>query len=451
MKSVLSLAVAVAALAVGAECRNKTTIFAPSLMPNTDRHDLSHIYPSSNISLHYAPNTTAVGNTNINVTHTMKYPAVLLEHIASVSSVQCSADSVAVTFNDSSVFEATEAAWSAEGTFVLITNHLGDCDVELERGMFLVNSLTWCNVSLVATAKSQVANISSVAAQTEITLGAIPSSSLAKRDIVIDPSYTLNTAIALPSETTLFSYSPYLTVSADAASFNSNVTFSGYLSYNWLTFKVEHLYFDVDAEFAADLTLSADITSAYNTTFSYSPSDLTYSLVSIPGILTLGPELTFAVDAEVSASEAVTITANAGIALADGNAHLDLLQESNTGTSGWTPTYTVSAEISGNATAEFNPTAALTVEISILFFGGLIDLSTGLTATPGFDNSFILTAAEGVDLSGVEDVTSSGTCAEGLELQSNFTFGIKAFATEWWSEEIYSVNVPLLDKCYSWE
>ena len=249
----------------------------------------------------------------------------------------------------------------------------------------------------------------------------------------------------------MFSDSPYLTVSADAASFNSNVTFSGYLSYNWLTFKVEHLYFDVDAEFAADLTLSADVTSAYSTTFSYSPSDLTYSLVSIPGILTLGPELTFAVDAEVSASEAVTITTSAGIALADGNAHLDLLDESNTGTSGWTPTYTVSAEISGNATAEFNPTAALTVEISVLFFGGLIDLSTGLTATPGFDNSFILTAAEGVDLSGVEDVTSSGTCAEGLELQSNFTFGVKAFATEWWSEEIYSVNVPLFDKCYSWE
>jgi hypothetical protein len=387
--------------------------------------------------------------------------------VASVSSVICSADSVAVTFNDSSVFEATEAAWTAEGTFVLVTNHLGDCDVELERGMFLVKSLTWSNASLVATAKSQVANISTVAgkssvilycihsksipARTEITLGAIPSSTLAKRDIVIDPSYTLSTAIALPSETTLYTYAPYLTVSADAASFSSHVTFSGYLSYNWLTFKVDDLYFDIDAEFTADLTLSADVTSSYSTTFSYSPSDLTYSLISVPGILTLGPELTFAVDAEVSASEAVTITTSAGIALADGNVHLDLLDESNTGTSGWTPTYTASADISGNATAEFNPTAALTVEISILFFGGLIDLSTGVTATPGFDNAFILTAAEGVDLSSVEDLTFSGTCAEGLELQSNFTFAVKAFATEWWSEEVYGVSVPLLDKCYSWE
>jgi hypothetical protein len=147
----------------------------------------------------------------------------------------------------------------------------------------------------------------------------------------------------------------------------------------------------------------------------------------------------------------VTITTSAGIALADGNVHLDLLDESNTGTSGWKPTYTASAEVSGNATAQFNPTAALTVEISILFFGGLIDLSTGVTATPGFNNSFILSATEGVDLSGLQGLTSSGTCAEGLELQSNFTFAVEAFATEWWREEVYSVTVPLLDECYSWE
>ena len=130
---------------------------------------------------------------------------------------------------------------------------------------------------------------------------------------------------------------------------------------------------------------------------------------------------------------------------------MDLLDESNTGTTGWTPTYTASADISGNATAEFNPTAALTVEIAINFFGGLIDLSTGVTAKPGFDNSFILTASEGVNLSGVENLSAAGTCSEGLELQSNFTFAVEAFATEWWSEEVYAVTIPLLDKCYSWE
>jgi hypothetical protein len=267
----------------------------------------------------------------------------------------------------------------------------------------------------------------------------------------LDPSYTLNTAIALPAETTLYSYSPYLTVSADTASFSSNLTFSGYLKYNWLAFKLEDLYFDIDADFVADLNLSAEVTSAYTTTFSYTPAALTYSLVSVPGILELGPELTFAIDAEVSASEAVTITTGVSVALEDGNVHLDLLDESSTGTTGWTPTYAASAEISSNATAEFNPTAALTFEIAINFFGGLIDLSTGVTAKPGFNNSFILTTTEGIYLSGVEDLTTAGTCSDGLELQSNFTFAVEAFATEWWSEEVYAITIPLLDQCYSWE
>lgn len=163
MKSILRLAVAIAALVAGVECRNKTTVFAPALMPHTDRHDLSHIHPASNISLHYASNATGTGKTNMNVTHSMKYPAVLLEQIASVSSVVCSAHSVTVTFNDSTAFEATEASWSAAGMFVLVTNHLGDCDVELERGMFLVKSVSFKNTSLVATASSEISNTSSVA------------------------------------------------------------------------------------------------------------------------------------------------------------------------------------------------------------------------------------------------------------------------------------------------
>jgi hypothetical protein len=138
-------------------------IFAPALMPHSDRHDVAHVRPSTSISLHYASNKSVVSNTNINVTHTMKYPSVILENIASVVDVSCSTDSVAVTFNDSTVFEATEAAWSADSTFILVTNHFGSCDPVLERGMFLVNSLAFDNATLVATASAVKANISTVA------------------------------------------------------------------------------------------------------------------------------------------------------------------------------------------------------------------------------------------------------------------------------------------------
>ncbi len=238
-------------------------------------------------------------------------------------------------------------------------------------------------------------------------------------------------------------------MTADTASFASNVTFSGYLKYNWLTFSLKDLYFDIDVGFSSTLELTAEVGASYNTTFTYSPSSLFYGL-TVPGILTLGPELIFAVDAEVYASAETTLTTEVQVGLADGNVHVDLLDESNTGTSGWVPTYSAHANISGVAEAQLNPTASLTVEIEISIFGGLIDLSTGITATPGFTNEFILTAAAGVDLTGYEDLTNATTCENGLAIDSEFVFGVKAFATEWYSTELYSVDVPILKSCFEY-
>ena len=264
----------------------------------------------------------------------------------------------------------------------------------------------------------------------------------------MDPSYTLSTTIALLSSTTLYSYAPYLTVDADSAIFTCNVTFSGYLKYSWLEAKLLNLYFDIDTTFSAALELTATIDSSYNKTFTYSPSTLFYG-ISVPGVIELGPELLFSIDALVAASEKVDITAGLGVALADGKVHINLLNDSSS-TSGWKPSYSASANISGQAVAQINPTAALTVEIAIEFFGGVLDLSTGVTVSPGFENTFTLTGAEGVDLSGVTNLTSSGTCADGLKIESSFNFGVDVFLTEWYSKEVYSLEVPILDKCYSW-
>jgi hypothetical protein len=128
--------------------------------------------------------------------------------------------------------------------------------------------------------------------------------------------------------------------------------------------------------------------------------------------------------------------------------HVDLLDKSNTATSGWVPTYNASANISGKAEAQLNPTASLTVEIAISIFGGLVDLSTGLTASPGFKNDFILTAAAGVDLTGYEALTNGTTCEDGLAIDSEFVFDLVAFATEWYSTKLYSVDLPILKKCF---
>ena len=140
---------------------NTTNLFAPAPAPGIDTHDIAYVVPQGSVSLYYGSNITTSASVNIN--HTMKYPTVVLEQIASIISVDCSNTSVAITFNNSAVFASTQAAWIADGTMVFITNHLGDCDPVLERSFFLSSSLSFNNTTLVATASSVKANVSSTA------------------------------------------------------------------------------------------------------------------------------------------------------------------------------------------------------------------------------------------------------------------------------------------------
>ena len=152
----------------------------------------------------------------------------------------------------------------------------------------------------------------------------------------------------------------------------------------------------------------------------------------------------------ISASEAVDLTTTFGVTIPDGNIHLDAINQDKTETSGWKPQYSASANISGVAVAEINPSASLTIELAVDFFGGLVDLSTGITAKPGLTNTFTLSAAEGGQVGSLMTAAAE-TCENGLAIESIFTFSIDAFATQWWSEELYSVKLPIVNECFSWK
>lgn len=242
---------------------------------------------------------------------------------------------------------------------------------------------------------------------------------------------------------------------ADEVSLDTSVTFSGYLKYNFWAFSVSDLYFDLDVTSTLDVAMTAEVLAAYSTTFTYAPSTLSATVVSVPGILTIGPALTFVATADVSADSPVNVSVSTNVALSDANVHLDLLDESNTSASGWTPSYSVTAEISGEAEATLNPSASLTVEISIEFLSGLIDLSSGLTATPGFTNTFTLSADEVATIENgtvtATTVTSnSSSCSDGLEVVSDFTFDLVGFVTSYFSTTLYSTTVAIADECWTW-
>ena len=76
---------------------------------------------------------------------------------------------------------------------------------------------------------------------------------------------------------------------------------------------------------------------------------------------------------------------------------------------------------------------------------------TGITARPGFTNTFTLTGNEGISTGGTIISAVAGTCPNGLAIDSDFKFAVDAKATQWWSGEIYSVSVPIIDECYSWK
>ena len=87
---------------------NSAKLYVPSKRPRFDRHNPKNVVPSKNTSCYYSANSTS-GSMVVN--NTMKYPTVVLEDIASIINVDCTADSVAVTFNDTTTFEKAQSAW----------------------------------------------------------------------------------------------------------------------------------------------------------------------------------------------------------------------------------------------------------------------------------------------------------------------------------------------------
>lgn len=115
-----------------------------------------HITPKKNVNLAWQ---TSNNDSLVTVGLSMQNTAVVLEDISEVVAVDCTGNaSVAVTFNTTDAFNEAVSEWSAmNDSFVVITNHLGDCDAELERSFFVADSDTLAsfadNLTIIAQAE----------------------------------------------------------------------------------------------------------------------------------------------------------------------------------------------------------------------------------------------------------------------------------------------------------
>jgi hypothetical protein len=115
------------------------------------------LVPQSNVTLNYGLNNTAQAALNISLA--TNYPTILLETIANLTTVDCSSDSVALTFSNAQELANAYAQWSAHDKLLLITNHMGDCDTEFERGFFVAGTYTADASSLTLTATTEKTDV----------------------------------------------------------------------------------------------------------------------------------------------------------------------------------------------------------------------------------------------------------------------------------------------------
>ncbi|KND87082.1 hypothetical protein TOPH_08253 [Tolypocladium ophioglossoides CBS 100239] len=445
------------------------TVLSPVLNPKADPTNLQNIVPSTNVSLNWGSQSSGL----VHVSLEMNHPTVLLEEIGAIAAVDCEAASVTITFSRADAFHEAVAGWSADDGFVLVTNHLGNCDADKERGVFLAQGITSDSNTLTVVALGEKTDIKSTAGLTEISFSSIPVHS--KRATNLDVNgLTLAHSLSLPHATKLYSYhhdpNVDVHVTADSAALSMGATFSGKLRYSIFKAKLHEMSFDIDAHASVDLVLTTSLTTEFNTTFTYGAPPLTYSIVKVPGIVSLGPALDIAIGVYLAADAGVSVTTNLGAEIANGNFHLDFLDQSRSSATGWKPTFHAAANISEHAAVAIDPYVDITAKLDFQLLGGLVDLSGGMTARPRFNNDFTLNGNQHVN--DVNDVNNlNGTwhrqdkgrthavarsqgefagCAQGLGIKSGFEFSVIAFVTQWWKKTIYSVDVPIADKCYSW-
>lgn len=398
------------------------------------------VTPQNQLSLNYASSTSSIQAT---VNALMTLPSLLLEELNSASSVTCSQEAVNVTFSNQTAWDQAYSSWPSSD-FLFITNHPGSCSAVSSRDFYLVNSVNFDNTSLTVVSTSSSVALKDYASSISISFNSSASPPSRKRDITATVSADLSGVLINTTD---------LEIDVTEAAFTSTLDFSGGIEIDVLTLQVEALYIDFDLSASADLAVTANASGSYShSLYSYSPATLSVSAFTIPGILSVGPYLEFSVGVEFGVSAAVDAFAEATLNLADGKVHLDFVNNSDSNSTGWTPTYTAQANISAEAEVQLNPYAEVTAGFGIDLLDGLVDLSAGIEAKPEIVNAFWISGDFGFSSeTGVTIEQGTGSCTDGLWFESIFDFSVVAFVGSLWSTTLYDVEVPIYETgCVAW-
>lgn len=468
MKSSVGLASLIASVAYAApsssalQARSNTPTEQPSKLqlipvPNANRKAFGvgrNIAPTKNLDLTWqTPDEASLVSVNM----FMQHPAVVLEDIDDVTAVDCMGQSrVAVTFSDKEAFDEALADWTGlHDSFVMITNHQGDCDSELERSFFVADTDTLAlfesNLTIIANAEKS--DVYSITDSTEINFHsvAIATSPVDKRGISLNKEgLTIAYDWVLPENQTIVD-TQNVKIQLNQAEVKNSVTYAGHLK--WKPFEgVTEFTIDIDKSMYHHANLTIEIDGVYDKSWSWSPVGLSYSMIQIPGILNLGPSASVTIGGEVTAMVGGAVTVDFTSQMPNGSIHLDMVNWGQSTSYGWTEEKHVTYNTTETAQLTLKPFVDFTVEFACDLFDGLLDLSTGVTAEPSFPFITTATATQYHNATGgLTYPNSTETCDNGLSEEIDFVFTITAFATQFLHVKLYEYKAELYKSCLlSW-
>lgn len=295
-----------------------------------------------------------------------------------------------------------------------------------------------------------------IAGSTSIDFNSLAStsSSVDKRGISwSDDSLTIAYNYSIPSDQTIVD-TDYLTVIVNEAYVANSVTYSGHAKWELLK-GVTEFYIDVDKSVDHYANMEVDIKGSYTKSFTWSPDFLTYSVIDIPGIISLGPSAGISIGGAVTAAAGGKVNAEFASRMPNGTVHVDFVDWDASRSSGWQTDYDASFNVTEDVSVTLKPYVDFTVEFACKLFGGLLDLSTGVKAEPAFP--FVTTAAATQDFSNATagagaavtypNSTASAACANGLSEDVDFQFDVTAFATKWVDITLYEYKADIWSGC----
>lgn len=128
---------------------------------------------------------------------------------------------------------------------------------------------------------------------------------------------------SIPSDQTIVD-TDYLTVKINEAYVNNSVSYSGHAK--WELWKgVTAFYIDIDKSINHYADMEIDVKVPVSKSWTWSPAALSYAVLDIPGIISLGPSAGISFGGSVTAALEGSINGNFTSAMPNGTIHMDFV------------------------------------------------------------------------------------------------------------------------------